>query len=242
MPELITLYRTISWRDSSIVFKEIKEIENLYNQKRSLKGREDLYYEKRDRYNKLINSDFLKKEGKLELACLFLFLNKTCFNGVYRKNPEGIFNVPHGKRSSTSQAISILEKKDKDSINVLIELSSSLKKAEIQNKDYREVLEKAEPGDFVYLDPPYVKTVNYYGIDSFDIDKSRELKQEIDKLDKKKVKFLLSNSNLKLTKDIFLKKKYSIKQVNATRTMNRRTYNKSSNKPNEILIANFALK
>ena len=83
------------------------------------------------------------------------------------------------------------------------------------SEDYKKTISTAKNNDFVYLDPPYVKTVNYYGIEKFDEKESLELKQEIDNLTSRNVNVLMSNSNTEMTKDIFLKKNYFYKELSA---------------------------
>ena len=99
----------------------------------------------------------------------------------------------------------------------------------------------AKKNDFIYLDPPYVKTVNYYGVEKFDEHESMELKQEIDKLTSRNVRVLMSNSNTEMTKDIFINKTYFYKELSATRTIERRSLKKNNKTSNELLIANFKL-
>ena len=119
--------------------------------------------------------------------------------------------------------------------------SKLLKRAVLKNTDYKKILTLANKGDFVYLDPPYVKTVNYYGVEKFDNEESQNLKHEIDKLHEKLVNFLLSNSNTYLTKEIFMEKDYRLMSLKATRTINRRSKSKQSQSDNELLISNFDL-
>ncbi len=123
----------------------------------------------------------------------------------------------------------------------LILFSKKLSVANLQSKDYKKSISSAENNDFVYLDPPYVKTVNYYGVEKFDEEESLELKEEIDKLTSRNVKVLMSNSNTEMTKDIFVNKSYFYKELSATRTIERRTENKENKTSNELLIANFKL-
>ena len=119
--------------------------------------------------------------------------------------------------------------------------SKLLKRAVLKNTDYKKILTLAKKGDFVYLDPPYVKTVNYYGVEKFDNEESQDLKHQIDKLHENGVNFLLSNSNTDLTKEIFMEKDYRLMSLKATRTINRRSKSKQSQSDNELLISNFDL-
>ncbi len=228
-------YKTIRNKSIDTLYKKLNSLEKGYNQKKSIQDREVYFYKKRDRFNRLINLSKLSENEKFELASLFLFLNQTCFNGVYRKNSSGNFNVPHGRRASINQKIKLPQK------NELMSFSKLLKRAVLKNTDYKKTLTLANKGDFVYLDPPYVKTVNYYGVEKFDNEESQDLKHEIDKLHENGVNFLLSNSNTDLTKEIFLEKDYRFMSLKATRTINRRTKSKQSRSDNELLISNFDL-
>jgi DNA adenine methylase len=121
----------------------------------------------------------------MDRAVRFLYLNSYCFNGVYRTNKQGQFNVPMGTKT-----------KGVPSLNCLIECSKSLKKATIRSQDFRETLAETRSGDFVYLDPPYSKPQSRnrgeYGVGSFGIDDEEELINELKRLSKNGVLFLLS--------------------------------------------------
>ena len=81
---------------------------------------------------------------------LFIFLNRTCFNGMYRVNSKGGFNVPFGKYTNPLIC---------DEVN-LRKVSKSLEKIEIKNQDYKSILKNAKKGDFIYFDPPYYYPVS----------------------------------------------------------------------------------
>jgi len=233
--ELILSYKIIKNSNVNTLSKDIKKIENTYNSKRNPNTRSSLYYQKRNEYNLLLEKENLNAIEAKKLTILLLFLNKTCFNGVYRKNSSGNFNVPHGKRASKNQKVNLVTAEE------LILFSKKLSVANLQSKDYKKSISSAKNNDFVYLDPPYVKTVNYYGVEKFDEEESLELKEEIDKLTSRNVKVLMSNSNTEMTKDIFANKSYFYKELSATRTIERRTENKGNKTSNELLIANFKL-
>ena len=235
LKELMITYKIIRNNSIDTLYKKLNNLEKGYNQKKSIQERGVYFYKKRDRFNRLINLSKLNENQKFELASLFLFLNQTCFNGVYRKNSSGNFNVPHGRRASNNQKIKLPQK------NELMSFSKLLKRAVLKNTDYKKILTLAKKGDFVYLDPPYVKTVNYYGVEKFDNEESQDLKHQIDKLHENGVNFLLSNSNTYLTKEIFMEKDYRLMSLKATRTINRRSKSKQSQSDNELLISNFDL-
>jgi len=148
----------------------------------------DQYYKIRDEFNSTNPS-----------AVNFLYLNRTCFNGVYRENMKGEFNVPIGKRNSTFFPF-ILED--------FLTYSSSLKNADLKSQDCFKTLELAEEGDFIYIDPPYLKKENNYesfrkyGKDVFTRSHLKKLSEVLEELSPK-CKILISNFNLEDVKDLF---------------------------------------
>lgn len=122
-------------------------------------------------------------------AARFLYLNKTCYNGLYRVNKAGQFNTPFGKYTSVTLA-------DPDNLRAV---SAILKRAELTCDDYQDVLKRAKAGDFVYLDPPYLPVGKYsdfkrYTKECFYEENHRELAKEFSRLDKLGCHVLLSNS------------------------------------------------
>jgi DNA adenine methylase len=139
-------------------------------------------------------------DGSLEAAARFIALNKTCYNGLYRVNRSGTFNVPIGRYKNPT----ICDK------NQLRSASAALKHsdARIVASDYRQALKKAREGDFVYLDPPFnplSRTANFvdYTRSGFGKDDQFELAQIFRELDRKGCKVLLSNSDTKLTRELY---------------------------------------
>lgn len=126
--------------------------------------------------------------SNVERASRFIYLNRTCFNGMYRVNSRGQFNVPFGHYKNPR----IIDE------NNLLNCSELLKKTEIKCADFSEILTKVQKGDFVYFDPPYVplsetSCFTSYTKDGFDIDMQFKLRDVCDELDCMGVKFLLSN-------------------------------------------------
>ena len=117
---------------------DLVKIENEYFSIRSIEKKADYYYKQRDKFNSL-------KKKSLHRSALFIFLNKTCYNGMYRENKLGQFNIPFGKR--TQPVIC-----DKKNLSLVSEL---IKGIGIKCGSYEESLKSAKPGDFIYLDPPY---------------------------------------------------------------------------------------
>ena len=190
------------------------------------------YLEKRKCFNNINqkNNDILK-------AALMIFLNKTCFNGLYRVNKKGFFNVPMGKYKNPL----ICDK------NNLYAIYDKLKNVKISCGDYKESIDFIDNNTFVYIDPPYKplnKTSNFtaYTKDSFNDEKQIELSNFIKEIDKKGAKFLLSNSdpkNFDENNDFFEKiySSFKIKRVNANRMINSKASGRGKIK--ELLISNI---
>ena len=173
------------------------------------------------------------KLSDVEIASRFIFLNRTCFNGMYRVNSRGQFNVPFGKY--TNPVIC-------DEIN-LRKVSSALKDVEIKCQDYKEVLKKAKKGDFIYFDPPYYpvsKTASFtaYTKDSF-LDKEQlELRDTFLELHKRGCFVMLSNSDVPFINKIYSGHKgIKINKVAAGRAINSKASGRG--KITEVLVTNY---
>lgn len=174
--------------------------------------------------------DILTELTASEIAARFIYLNQTCFNGIYRVNKKGQFNVPIG--SSLNRLICDEE--------TLKNASKVLKTAEISCSDFGNLLKKAAEGDFVYLDPPYFPISKYsdftrYTKEKFYKDDQIRLKENIDYLTKKGVKIMLSNSNSEFIKDIY--SNYKIISVQSSRSLN--SDKNKRGKVSELLIINY---
>lgn len=170
--------------------------------------------------------------SSIQKAARFIYLNKTCYNGLFRVNKSNQFNAPYGRYKNPNIA---------DSENI-IRCSNyfNLNDINILNGDYRETIKLAEEGDFIYLDPPYFpisKTssfTSYTDVD-FNTNDQIELKNQCDLLTKNKVKFLLSNSHHDFILDLY--KDYEIIEVNANRSINSKGSKRGEVK--EVLIRNY---
>lgn len=166
----------------------------------------------------------------IKKASRFIYLNRTCFNGMYRVNSKGEFNVPFGHYKNPR----ILDE------NNLINCSHLLQRTEIKQADFSEILKKVKKGDFVYFDPPYVplsetSSFTSYTKDGFDIDMQFKLRDVCDELDCMGVKFLLSNSDTKLVNELY--ENYNIKKVFASRQINANADGRG--KITEVLVRNY---
>ncbi len=191
----------------------------IYREKHS----KDFYYETRalDR-----EDDFLQT-SELERATRFIYLNKTCFNGLYRVNKKGYFNTPIGSYKNPNIA-------DKD---IILSASSALQNAIISNKSFVKVIENSNKDDLVYFDPPYyplnvTSSFTAYDSNCFLEDAQFELFEVFDTLSDKEVKVLHSNSDTDFIKDLY--KKYNINLVTANRFINSKSNGRG--KINEVLI------
>lgn len=166
----------------------------------------------------------------IQKASRFIYLNRTCFNGMYRVNSKGEFNVPFGHYKNPR----ILDE------NNLINCSNLLQRTEIKHADFSEILKKVKKDDFVYFDPPYVplsetSSFTSYTKDGFDMDMQFKLRDVCDELDSMGVKFLLSNSDTKLVNELY--ENYNIKKVFASRQINANADGRG--KITEVLVRNY---
>ena len=169
----------------------------------------------------------------LEIASRFIFLNRTAFNGMYRVNSKGGFNVPFGKYDNPLIC---------DETN-LRRVSKALKNVSIKHQDYKEVLKKAKKGDFVYFDPPYYplsKTASFtaYTKDAF-LDKEQiELRDTFVELHKRGCFVMLSNSDAPFINKIYLGiKGVKISKVQAGRAINSKASGRG--RVAEVLVTNY---
>ena len=174
-----------------------------------------------------------EKLSDLNTASRFIYLNRTCFNGMYRVNSKGGFNVPFGKYNNPLIC---------DESN-LRKASKALKNVEIKKQDYKEVLKKAKKGDFVYFDPPYYpvsKTASFtsYTSESF-LDKEQiELRDTFVELHKRGCFVMLSNSDTPFINKIYSEPKgLRITKVQAGRAINSDASKRG--KITEVLVTNY---
>lgn len=195
--------------------------------------RKDYYYIQRERFNYLKSTNTFN----IETAALMIFLNKTCFNGLYRVNKKGQFNVPMGAYKNPL----ICDEKN------LIAVSDKLQHVNIVCGDYRESADFIDEHTFVYFDPPYRPLTETSGFTAytealFDDEAQKELADFVNKMDKKGAKIVVSNSDPKNANedDNFFDEIYSshnITRVDAVRMINSNSKNRGKIK--ELLISNF---
>lgn len=243
--ELESIYISDSNAELINAYKIIKEHpEELINQLHYLElsyhalnpePRKEYYSRMRTRFNKLQLGNNIKDD--IEKAALMIFLNKTCFNGLYRVNKKGKFNASMGNYKNPLIC---------DEENILA-ISEKLQSIEIVTGDYKQSLDFIDEHTFAYFDPPYrplTNTSNFlsYGEDHFGDSNQIELKNFIDLLNEKGAKILTSNSDPKNAdpNDNFfddLYSSYRIERVGARRSIN--SNGKKRGRISELLISNF---
>jgi DNA adenine methylase len=183
-------------------------------------SKESYYYWIRKKFN-VIDKDIV------EAAALFMFLNKTCFRGIYREGPNG-FNVPYGHYKTSPN---IITKLDLDTISYLI------RDVKFICQDFRDSIKEINTGDYVYLDPPYApineKSFVGYTKDGFSFKMHKKLFDEIINLDKKEIKFTLSNAKVPMVIESF--KDYYCEDIIARRAINSKN---PDSKAMEVIIHN----
>lgn len=183
------------------------------------------YYSLRERYN----NKLVKTEYDTELAALFVFLNKHCFNGLYRVNAKGLFNVPYN--NSKRESI------NKESI---ISISEYLKNVKIMQGDFEKACNDAQRGDFVFLDSPYAPlnptSFESYTKEGFDIESHKRLANLFKKLTDKGCYCMLTNHNTEFINDLYGNKGYKIDVVRVKRMINS---NASKRVGEEVIIYNY---
>ena len=210
-PELINLYRVIA-----------KDVNSLISELKNLKNEKDFFY------------DIRKKEfselSEIEAAARTIFLNKTAFNGLYRVNKKGQFNVPFGYYKNPK----ILDE------DQLLAASKLLKKTKILLGDFKDVLcENAKKGDFIFLDPPYLPVSKYsdfkrYTKEQFYEKDQISLANLVNKLSKKGCHILLTNSNHPLIHELY--KDFNIDIYKTKRNINSKSTNR---KGEDIIVSNL---
>jgi len=179
--------------------------------------------------------DLIQPKNDVEIAARFIALNKTCYNGLYRVNKNGKFNVPMGRYKNPLIC---------DSGN-LRNVSSVLRysKAEIQCVDYRKMLLKADTDDFVYMDPPYdpvSSTSNFtaYTHQGFGDEDQLNLKKTFLELNHKECKVLLSNSDTPFMRELYSDFSSRFKEVKVSRAINCKASKRVGHR--ELLIYNYS--
>jgi DNA adenine methylase len=190
----------------------------------AMTSHESYYYWIRKQFNALTGTE----RTSAAASAMMLFLNKTCFRGVYREGPSG-FNVPYGNYKNPS----VLDEVHIRNVSILF------RDVEFTVAAFTESLARTESGDFVYMDPPYAPetTTSFvsYTADGFGLDAHNQLFKMCSELKDKGVQFLMSNANVSLVKDAFPAPKYDTKIIPCRRAIHSKTPDAMTN---EVLITN----
>ena len=183
------------------------------------------YYSLREHYN----DKLMKSEYDVELAALFVFINKHCFNGLYRVNGKGLFNVPY----NNSRSASVDEK-------AIMDISKYLKGVSIIDGDFEEACKDAKKGDFVFIDSPYAPlnptSFESYTKEGFDIESHRRLANLYDELTDRGCYCMLTNHNTELINEMYSNRGYKIDVVSVKRMINSDASNRVGE---EVIICNY---
>ena len=185
----------------------------------------EYYYSLREHYN----DKLMKAEYDVELAALFVFINKHCFNGLYRVNGKGLFNVPYNNSRRTSV--------DEGSI---MGISKYLQGITITDGDFEEACKGAKKGDFVFIDSPYAPlnptSFEAYTKEGFDIESHKRLARLYDELTARGCFCMLTNHNTRFINELYGGKGYTIDVVSVKRMINSDASNRVGE---EVIIYNY---
>ena len=218
--ELMNVYNVLCDYDK---YNKMCKLLNNYEVKNS----EEFYYEIR---NKDRNKGLFKKLSDYTKAARTIYLNKACFNGLYRVNSKNEFNVPFNKKSK----INTYEGENLLTVHMYL----TMNKVDIRCMDFEESVKDAKEGDFVYFDPPYdsdTSTFNNYTEEGFGKREHVRLANVFKELDKKGVNVMLSNHNTSLVRELY--DGYNIHVIEAKRNIN--SNGKKRGKVEEVIITNY---
>ncbi len=203
------------------------EVEDVIESLRRLASRhsKEGYYRVRERYNRD------QRVCSAKRAAMFIYLNKTCFNGLHRVNRKGEFNVPAGSYKNPR----ILNE------GALRAASAALAAADLECTSFESLLEHAKPGDFVYFDPPYEpvsQTASFtsYARDGFSRQDQSRLRDVYEALDRRGCKLMLSNSDVPFIRELY--EDFHIDTVAAPRAINCNA--KKRGKVSEVVVRNYS--
>ena len=183
------------------------------------------YYSLRERFN----DKLMKSEYDVELAALFVFINKHCFNGLYRVNGKGLFNVPY----NNNRKASVDEK-------AILNVSKYLQGVTIIDGDFEEACQEAKKGDFVFIDSPYAPlnptSFESYTKEGFDIESHKRLANLYDELTDRGCFCMLTNHNTELINELYGNKGYTIDVVSVKRMINSDASNRVGE---EVIICTY---
>ena len=228
-PDLTLCYQVVRDNPTGLI-NYLKDIQTQYHALKTEEERRTFFLEQRDRFN-------TKSLNAIENCTLFFFLNRTCFNGLYRVNKAGKFNVPFGKYVTPTIC---------DAATIYAD-SKLLQRVEIMTGDFEQTFDKIKGNTFFYFDPPYrplsnTSSFNDYTKEDFNDEAQIRLKLFCDRLNEIGVNFMLSNSDClgkngtdRFFDDLFIN--YKIERVWASRSIN--SVASKRGKLTEIVISNY---
>lgn len=236
-PYLIALYKNIQKKPNEIIH-ETQQLVNMYNQitgsvvnrkpttmEEAISSKETYYYWIRANYNAMAD------KTTPAASAMLLFMNKTCFRGIYREGPNG-FNVPYGNYKNPS----VINEAH------IYEMSALIQPVIFVANDFDNALLTTQNSetDFIYLDPPYAPETETsfvgYTSNGFDLSCHNKLFDHCEKMKKNGNKFLMSNADVKLVTDRFPNTDYTVRKIECRRAINSKNPNA---KTNEVLISNY---
>jgi DNA adenine methylase len=208
--ELIKTFQGVQ-QDPSAVHLRLEHLQEEYARSRD---KAEFYYRLRDSFN--------SSQPRVDPA-VFIFLNKTCWNGLYRVNQSGRFNVPHGAQR-TPHVIPSLEE--------LSAASSALQQARLRATSWENLLSLAEEGDFVFLDPPYFSDLEQddikYRSSSFAIEEHSKLAEYARGLAARRILFVLTSSGEPEMENLYARNELRVKRVSVPRSISSKTDGRSA--------------
>ena len=210
--QLMNVYRVIQKHPLSLM-RELNKLSATHS--------EEQYYTVRQMYNKMIN----RKVPSVKQASRFIYLNKAGFNGLYRLNSKGMFNVPSAKRKT----VNLYDKEN--IIDICIQLN---KDVELLTGDFEDACSECKEGDFVFFDSPYYNTFDTYQSGGFSEEDHIRLRDLFVRLTEKKVKCMLTNSNEDRIKELY--SGFNIRIVDVKRMINCDGKNRTGQ---ELIITNY---
>lgn len=218
-PKLMNLYIQVRDHKSELVGR-LASYETEYNTLTTISAKQDFYYQSRS----IFNSRDFETNLTVQDAARFVFINKSCFNGLYRENKAGQFNAAFGWKSNI-----ILYDEDN-----LTDCSSALQDALIMSGDFEDACRDLTAGDFVFFDPPYDSTFDAYQGIGFSKEDQKRLCCLFQSLTERGVYCMLSNSNTEFIAGLY--SGYSFEKVSAKRMINR---NGNGREGEELIITNY---
>ncbi len=222
----------VSDLNSDLILSYVTIRDNLSSLIKSLQKHSDNYFSDSKSYYYSVRES--NPKSQVEKVSRLLFMNRTCFNGLYRVNSKGKFNVPLGRYSNPN----IVQEENLRSVNQFLNHNKII----IKCQDFSSTVEKAKKGDFVYFDPPYQpvsKTANFtsYTNGNFGLNDLKRLAKVSNQLAKKGVNVLLSNSSSKQVRELFSSKAWEIFEIQANRAINSDSNKRTGH--SELLIKNY---